>query len=207
MNNLTQCKVCGKEIAANAKTCPECGAKNKKPIYKKWWVWVIAAFIIVGSMSMNGNDTKNNTPTNNAAQNSVTDTATEEQNNTTVPTTDETVQDTDNIDKEESVPEIPMEYKSALKKADLYSSTMHMSKQGIYDQLTSEYGEKFSPEAAQYAINNVQADWNENALKKAETYQKTMSMSPAKIHDQLTSEYGEKFTQEEADYAIANLPK
>ena len=29
MNNLTQCKVCGKEIAANAKTCPECGAKNK----------------------------------------------------------------------------------------------------------------------------------------------------------------------------------
>jgi hypothetical protein len=40
---------------------------------------------------------------------------------------------------------------------------MHMSKQGIYDQLTSEYGEDFSADAAQYAIDNVQADWKQNA--------------------------------------------
>ena len=32
-----------------------------------------------------------------------------------------------------------------------------MSKAGIYDQLTSEYGEKFTAEAAQYAIDNLQA--------------------------------------------------
>jgi hypothetical protein len=30
-----------------------------------------------------------------------------------------------------------------------------MSKQRIYDQLTSEYGEKFNAEAAQYAIDNL----------------------------------------------------
>lgn len=100
---------------------------------------------------------------------------------------------------------IPTEYKSALRKAETYSKTMHMSKQGIYDQLTSEYGEDFSEEAAQYAIDNIDADWNENALKKAQQYQDVMAMSPSAIHDQLTSEYGEKFTQEEADFAIANL--
>jgi hypothetical protein len=44
---------------------------------------------------------------------------------------------------------------------------MHMSKQGLYDQLTSEYGEQFSADAAQYAIDNVQADWKQNALEKA----------------------------------------
>lgn len=82
---------------------------------------------------------------------------------------------------------------------------MHMSKQGVYDQLTSEYGEQFSSEAAQYAIDNVKADWNANALEKAKSYQDTMSMSPSSIRDQLTSEYGEKFTEEEADYAIDNL--
>lgn len=82
-----------------------------------------------------------------------------------------------------------------------------MSKQGIYDQLTSEYGDKFSEEAAQYAVDNVEADWKQNALKKAETYQETMAMSPEAIRDQLTSEYGEKFTQEEADYAVENLNK
>ena len=92
-----------------------------------------------------------------------------------------------------------------MKKADTYANTMHLSKQGLYDQLTSEYGEKFSAEAAQYAIDNVKADWNANALAKAKTYQDQMSMSPSAIHDQLTSEYGEKFTEEEADYAIANL--
>lgn len=106
---------------------------------------------------------------------------------------------------EEAARNVPAEYKSALNKASSYANTMYMSKRGVYDQLVSEYGEKFSASAAQYAIDNVQADWNANALAKAKTYQDTMSMSPAAIHDQLTSEYGEKFTQSEADYAIQNL--
>ena len=84
---------------------------------------------------------------------------------------------------------------------------MHMSKAGIYNQLTSEYGEQFSEEAAQYAIDNVDADWKANALETAKNYQENMDMSPAAIRDQLTSEYGEQFTQEEADYAIENLDK
>ena len=100
---------------------------------------------------------------------------------------------------------VPQEYKSALNKAKSYSDTMHMSKAGIYDQLTSEYGEKFSAEAAQYAIDNLNADYNANALAKAKSYQEQMSMSPEAIKDQLISEYGEKFTPEEADYAIQHL--
>ena len=82
---------------------------------------------------------------------------------------------------------------------------MYMSKQGIYDQLTSEYGEQFSPEAGQYAIDNLNTDYNRNALKKAESYQKEMSMSIDAIREQLTSEYGEHFTPEEAEYAVSNL--
>lgn len=105
----------------------------------------------------------------------------------------------------EAIANLPTEYKSALNKAYAYSEKMAMSKMGLYDQLTSEYGEKFSPEAAQYAIDNVKADWNANALAKARNYQDSMSMSPEAIRDQLTSEYGEKFTPEEADYAIQNL--
>jgi hypothetical protein len=100
---------------------------------------------------------------------------------------------------------VPAEYRSALNKAGSYANVMHMSKRGVYDQLTSEYGEKFSAPAAQYAIDNVKADWNANALAKARTYQNTMSMSPAAIRDQLVSEHGEKFTQSEADYAIQHL--
>ncbi|WP_344331528.1 Ltp family lipoprotein, partial [Brevibacterium marinum] len=93
----------------------------------------------------------------------------------------------------EEEPSVPAEYSSALTKAQSYSDMMHMSKAGLYDQLTSEYGEQFSAEAAQYGIDNVDADWNQNALEKARSYQDTMAMSPDAIHDQLTSEYGEQF--------------
>ena len=82
---------------------------------------------------------------------------------------------------------------------------MHMSKARIYDQLTSENGEKFTPEEAQYAIDNIKGDYFEAALKSAKNYQETMNMSKDAIYDQLTSEYGEKFTAEEAQYAIDNL--
>ena len=82
---------------------------------------------------------------------------------------------------------------------------MHMSKQGLYEQLISEYGGKFTAEAAQYAMDNLAADWNANALAKAKTYQNDMNMSPAAIRDQLVSSYGEKFTETEADYAMLHL--
>ena len=46
---LTKCKVCGADMAASAKVCPQCGAKNKKPFYKKWWFWLIVVFVVIGS--------------------------------------------------------------------------------------------------------------------------------------------------------------
>ncbi len=37
----------------------------------------------------------------------------------------------------------------------MINETMYMSKAGLYDQLTSEYGEKFTQEEADYAIANL----------------------------------------------------
>jgi len=100
---------------------------------------------------------------------------------------------------------VPREYKAALVKAEQYAEAMSMSKAGIYDQLTSEYGEKFDKDAAQYAIDNIKHDWKENVLKKAKDYAEMMSMSDSAIYDQLISENGEKFTKQEAQYAIDHL--
>ena len=107
------------------------------------------------------------------------------------------------LENEES--NVSKEYQNALKKAESYAEIMHMSKQGIYDQLISEYGEKFPEDAAQYAIDNLNVDYKANALEKAKSYQETLNMSKQAIYDQLISEYGEKFTPEEAQYAIDNL--
>lgn len=102
---------------------------------------------------------------------------------------------------------IPAEHRSALESAEYYANVSHMSKKDIFDQLTSEYGGKFTKEAAQYAIDNVDANWKENALISARYYQDKQHMSPAAIRDQLMSEHGGKFTAEEADYAVKNLSR
>lgn len=100
---------------------------------------------------------------------------------------------------------VPREYRNALRSAENYSELMHMSKQGIYDQLTSEYGDKFPAEAAQYAVDHLDVDYYQNALESAKNYSEMMGMSDREIYDQLISEYGEKFTPEEAQYALDHL--
>lgn len=103
------------------------------------------------------------------------------------------------------VAEVPTEYKSALKSAENYNKIIPMSKAGLFAQLTSEAGDKFSEKAAQYAVDNIKADWNANALKSAKNYQEMMAMSPEAIREQLVSDAGDKYTAEEADYAVKNL--
>lgn len=106
---------------------------------------------------------------------------------------------------EKEEPSVPAEYKSALSQADTYANDLHLSKKGLYDQLVSEYGGQFKPEAAQYAVDNVKTDWNANALAQAKTYQNDLNLSPAAVRDQLMSEHGGQFTASEADYAIEHL--
>lgn len=111
-------------------------------------------------------------------------------------------QEKEETEEKESVPQ---EYKNALRKAESYAKNMYMSKQGVYDQLVSEYGEGFPPEAAQYAVDNLEVDYKANALEKAKSYYEDMAMSKDHVYEQLVSEYGEQFTPEEAQYAVDNL--
>lgn len=59
------------------------------------------------------------------------------------------------VAEEEAESSVPAEYTSALTSAETYSDMMHMSKGGIFDQLTSEYGGQFTEDAAQYAIDHL----------------------------------------------------
>lgn len=100
---------------------------------------------------------------------------------------------------------IPQEYKNALAKANSYANNQHMSKARLYKQLTSEYGEKFPADAAQYAVDNVKTNWKKNALEKGKSYYKNQNMSKERVYQQLISEYGEQFTPGEAQYAVDHL--
>lgn len=93
------------------------------------------------------------------------------------------------------------EQKNALRKAQSYSKTMHMSKEGIYNQLVQF--EKFADADAKYAVEHVDANFNENAKMKAESYVSTTYMSKAAIPNQLVQ--FDKFTDAEAQYAVENM--
>lgn len=199
---------------------PQTTPKTKKSIWKRWWmivIYVIVGIAIIANLS-GGSDEESTAeePTSEASASgdSVEDSEVSESEETTTepePTPEETQETEPEPTPEETQEEVeddtvPSEYRSALRSAETYADMMHMSKAGIYDQLTSDYGDQFTAEAAQYAIDNMEADWNNNALESAKTYQDMMDMSPAAIHDQLISDYGDKFTPEQADYAIENLP-
>lgn len=47
MNKMTKCKSCGADIASSAKHSPSCGAKNKKPIYKRVWFWILVVVLLI----------------------------------------------------------------------------------------------------------------------------------------------------------------
>ena len=46
-SKMKTCKHCGAEIAKSAKVCPNCGGKNKKPIFKRVWFWILIILILL----------------------------------------------------------------------------------------------------------------------------------------------------------------
>ena len=169
-------------------------SKNKKPMYKRAWLGALAIVIVAGTVGCSDVDNskevngRNVEPVQEVSQNSSDNSIAENKPKDTVQTENK----------------VPSEYKSALKRAKLYSDVAHLSKVALYDQLISEDGGNFPAEAAQYAVDNLEVDWKENALKKAKLYQDVAMMSSSDIYDQLISE-AERYTPEEAQYAIDNL--
>lgn len=153
---------------------------EKKPVYKRVWFWILVVLVIfIGSAAVSGGSNSSSSSSSSSSAKS----------------------------SSSSSSHVSATKVAALKSAQTYSDMMHMSKQGIYDQLTSDAGDKFDDASAQYAVDHVKADWNKNALKAAESYQKDQNMSPEAIRDQLTSDAGDKFTQDQADYAVSHLPQ
>jgi len=80
MSKMINCKSCGKEIAKSAKSCPSCGAKNKKPFYLRWWFILIVLMVIIssasaGSKSSNSNSSQTKSVSTDASTTTKTETA------------------------------------------------------------------------------------------------------------------------------------
>jgi len=96
---------------------------------------------------------------------------------------------------------------SAVRSAQSYLSFSAFSRVGLTEQLTSEYGEGFTPEDTEFAIAYLESagavDWNQEAAESAKSYLDFQGFSRDGLYEQLTSEYGEGFTPDQANFGLA----
>ena len=112
----------------------------------------------------------------------------------------EVVEESEEPKEEESKEDdVPREYESALRKAERYIDMFSMSAQGVRDQLEHD---GFGQDAIDYALENLETDWNEQAKKSAESYTELFDMSDAKLYDQLIYK---GFTEEQAQAGVDSL--
>lgn len=126
--------------------------------------------------------------------------------------------ETEQADKEEEVGEVkadivqnevidesvPEEYRNALEQAQEYIDTMFLSETGLYRQFNLDYTVHFSDEAIQYAVENVNVDYNEEALEAAISHRGNYAYEGEELYNQLSGNY-DGFTEEQAQYAMDNL--
>ncbi|WP_404851078.1 Ltp family lipoprotein [Dietzia kunjamensis] len=163
---------------------PEAPAKKKRGGCMKVGLVILGIFILVAILvtAINGTDGEEGT---------TADTTTTQ---APAPASESPAEEAPAPEPEPAEPEVPREFDNALRAAERYLSVSAFSQQGLAEQLQFE---DYSPEAAQYAVENVDADWNEQAAKKAEQYMEMTPMSRQGLVDQLQFE---KFTPEQAEY-------
>lgn len=90
--------------------------------------------------------------------------------------------------------------RNAARSAENYLSFQGFSRNGLIDQLSSDYGDQYDVRDATVAVDSLSVDWNEQAVKSAKNYLSMTGFSCNGLIEQLSSEYGDQFTVEQARY-------
>lgn len=133
MAKIIKCKTCGADIASSAKSCPGCGARNKKPFYTKIWFWILIVIII--GVAASGGDSSSTTGQNAMSTN------TDSQSN------DTDIQQSSSNEKTTDVKEVYLLGEVAeLKEVSLQVTGIEYSQGSEYDKPKADY---------EFAIVNV----------------------------------------------------
>jgi hypothetical protein len=174
--------------------------KPKKPFYKKWWFWVIVAVIAIGAIGGNGSDSK-------TAKKE--ETKIEKKADTKKSTKVDAQTENKEPEKKDITDGMDVATKNAYRSAKNYLNFKGFSKQGLIEQLSSEYGDGYTVDQATAAVQAIEdageVDWNEQAVKAGKNYLDFKGFSRQGLIEQLTSDYGDKFTVEQATYAVDQL--
>jgi hypothetical protein len=90
--------------------------------------------------------------------------------------------------------------RNAVRSANSYFQLSGFSRQGLIDQLSSEFGDRYSVGDATVAVDSLSTDWNAQTARSAVSYLELSGFSCSGLIDQLSSEFGDKYTVEQATY-------
>lgn len=211
----------------NATIPPSSGPKNKKPLWRRWWVLSIGVLFAIGVVGAIA-DAPSGGPSNDAPS-SLAATASESQTSSVVGTStvvgeanaadpmDQVAEASGSEsegdrDVEAETPNQPAlgsdltkSQQNAVRSADSYLRFTSFSRQGLIDQLSSDYGDKFEVEDATIAVDSLNVDWGAEAVEAAEGYLELTSFSREGLIHQLSAESGDRFTADQATFAVNSL--
>ena len=101
---------------------------------------------------------------------------------------------TEEVEVQEDAASETIAQKNARESAESYLSISAFSRKGLIEQLEFE---EYSTEDAEYAVDALEVDWNEQAAKSAESYLELSAFSKQGLIDQLVFE---GYTKAEAEY-------
>ena len=173
--------------------------KASKPWYKKKRIMIPLLLVVFIALAISGGDPETNSS---SAGNEVATNSEEQKNTVGVDSTKEL--ESVNAAPEsapepaDDTPELTASQKNAVRSAENYISFSGFSRQGLIDQLSSEYGDQYPVEDATIAVDSLNIDYNEQAKRSAETYLDMSGFSCQGLIDQLSSDAGDKYTPEQA---------
>lgn len=90
--------------------------------------------------------------------------------------------------------------RNAQRSASQYLSFKGFSRDGLIEQLSSEYGEGYDVADATVAVDSLDIDYNANAAQSAQDYLNMSGFSCNGLIEQLSSSYGDGYTEAQATY-------
>jgi hypothetical protein len=147
-------------------------------------VFVVALIVVAVACTSNSTPTVPNAPPAPAVGQSSQQAPTPEQPPASAPTT----------------VEYPPQVEQARGSAQSYLELKGFSRDGLIQQLSSEYGESYPKDVATQAVDSLSVDWNAQAAKAAQSYLDLKSFSCSGLTEQLSSDNGDQFTSGQAKY-------
>jgi hypothetical protein len=90
--------------------------------------------------------------------------------------------------------------KNAVRSAQKYLSIQGFSRNGLIEQLSSDYGDAYNVFDATIAVDSMNIDWNKQAVRSAKQYLSIQGFSCKGLIEQLSSSYGNMYTPSQATY-------